>query len=158
MSKRNDTSQDRRLRFEQFEQRLVMSAQAVASLLPELNIASPAITQQSVSLESPTKQASDIAAQYGLDGKGQTVAVIDSGIAWDHYALGNGFGEGNKVVGGWDFAENDSNPYDDGPAGYHGSHVAGIIGSTDSQYTGVAQGVDLVGRDENRAHRAVRVT
>jgi hypothetical protein len=83
-------------------------------------------------------------ANYGFDGSGQTVAVIDTGIAWDHYALGHGFGDGYRVVGGWDFAENDANPYDDGPAGFHGTHVAGIIGSSDSKYNGVATGVDLV--------------
>ncbi|MFT7630527.1 MAG: subtilisin family serine protease [Mariniblastus sp.] len=144
--KPTEASEQRRLRFEQFEQRLVMSAQAVASVLPELDVAAPAITQLDISTDqSATTQASDIAAQYGLDGSGQTVAVIDSGIAWDHYALGGGYGQGNKVVGGWDFAENDANPYDDGPAGYHGSHVAGIIGSTDDQYQGVSSGVDLVG-------------
>jgi subtilisin family serine protease len=85
-----------------------------------------------------------IRSTYGFRGAGQTVAVIDSGIAYDHYALGRGFGAGSKVVGGWDFAENDSNPYDDGPAGYHGTHVAGVIGSTDASYTGIAPGVDLV--------------
>ncbi len=145
-SKIDNASQERRLKYEQFEKRLVMSAQAVTSLLPELEIAAPAITQQLVALDhAATTQASDIAAEYGLDGTGQTVAVIDSGIAWDHNALGSGYGEGHKVVGGWDFAENDDNPYDDGPAGYHGSHVAGIIASTDSQYRGVSPGVDLVG-------------
>ena len=83
--------------------------------------------------------------QYGFDGTGQTVAVIDSGIAWDHAALGGAYGEGARVVGGWDFAENDSNPYDDGGAGYHGTHVSGIIGSTDELHRGVSSGVDLVG-------------
>lgn len=81
---------------------------------------------------------------YGLRGSGQTVAVIDSGIAYDHYALGKGFGAGTRVVGGWDFAENDANPYDDGPSGFHGTHVAGIIGSSDTTYTGIAPGADLV--------------
>ena len=30
--------------------------------------------------------------QFGLGGQRQTVAVIDSGIAWDHEALGGGYG------------------------------------------------------------------
>ena len=72
------------------------------------------------------------------------MAVIDSGIAYDHVALGGGFGPGYRVVGGWDFAENDGDPYDDGPAGFHGTHVAGIVGSADSTYTGVASRADLV--------------
>ena len=83
-------------------------------------------------------------SQYGLTGGGQTVAVIDSGIAFDHVALGKGFGPGYKVVGGWDFAENDARPYDDAPAGFHGTHVAGIVGANDGVHLGVAPNVDLV--------------
>ncbi|KLU01359.1 peptidase S8 and S53 [Rhodopirellula islandica] len=84
------------------------------------------------------------------DGSGQTIAVIDSGIAYDHVALGGGYGPGYRVVGGYDFAENDDNPYDDAPAGYHGSHVAGLIagnGNLDSgeAFQGLAPGADLVG-------------
>ena len=73
------------------------------------------------------------------------MAVIDSGIAWDHVALGGGFGPGYRVVGGWDFAENDSNPYDDGPVGYHGTHVAGLLGGNADQVQGIAPGSDIVG-------------
>ena len=86
----------------------------------------------------------DAKSIFGLTGRGQTVAVIDSGIAWDHVALGNGFGAGHRVVGGWDFAESDSNPYDDAPAGFHGTAVAGVIGGSGPSNAGVATGVDLV--------------
>ncbi len=85
---------------------------------------------------------------YGFTGIGQTVVVIDSGIAFDHYALGGGFGAEYRVVGGWDFTEDDADPYDDGPEGSHGTHVAGIIGSSGDlagNNEGVAPGVDLVG-------------
>lgn len=82
---------------------------------------------------------------YGFQGTGQTVAVIDSGIAWDHMALGEGWGPGYRVVGGWDFTgDNDAHPYDDGPFGSHGTHVAGIIGSDVAAHMGVAPDVDLV--------------
>jgi subtilisin family serine protease len=83
---------------------------------------------------------------YGFLGGGQTVAVIDSGIAYDHYALGSGFGTGSRVVGGWDFTgEYDADPYDDGPSGSHGTHVSGIVGADSGSNTGVAPEVDLVG-------------
>ncbi|MEM9351981.1 MAG: S8 family serine peptidase [Planctomycetota bacterium] len=82
---------------------------------------------------------------YGFTGGGQTVAVIDSGIAWDHFALGGGFGSNYRVVGGWDFTENDADPYDDGPEGSHGTHVAGIVGADSGVDNGVAPDVDLVG-------------
>jgi len=82
---------------------------------------------------------------YGFTGSGQTVAVIDTGIAYDHSAFGGGLGADYQVVGGWDFSnENDADPYDDGFAGSHGTHVAGIIGSNDATNPGVAPGVDLV--------------
>jgi subtilisin family serine protease len=114
--------------------------------------------QQSVQttnhVQSPLSAAAAIRDRFGIDGRGQTVAVIDTGIAWDHYAFSHpnpngrpivGLGAGFRVVGGWDFAENDANPYDDGPAGYHGTHVAGIVGANYGDHQGVAPGVDLVG-------------
>lgn len=82
--------------------------------------------------------------RYDLRGAGQTVAVIDTGIAWNHVALGEGFGPGYRVVGGWDFAENDPDPYDDPPAGYHGTHVAGLVGGQSDLLQGVAPDADLV--------------
>ncbi len=88
-----------------------------------------------------------VRANYGFTGIGQTVAVIDSGIAYDHNALGGGYGSNYRVVGGWDFAENDADPYDDGAEGSHGTHVAGIVGATgdnNGNNVGVAPGVDLV--------------
>lgn len=141
--------------FEKLEDRRVFSGQSVAAiavntevLLPEY---APELTQQVETTSDSTRSASQLSGadqveqQYGFTGSGQTVAVIDSGIAWDHYALGGGYGENHRVVGGWDFAENDANPYDDGGAGYHGTHVTGIIGSSDPKYRGVSSGVDLVG-------------
>lgn len=147
--------QSRLSRFEEFEKRLVMSAQAVASVLPEFDAASSPVQpadqvdvttfadSQTNSLTT-TAAAAAIGNSYGLDGTGQTIAIIDTGIAFDHIALGGGFGEGYQVVGGYDFAENDDNPYDDGSTGFHGTHVAGIVGSNDLRYTGVAPGADLV--------------
>ena len=102
--------------------------------------------EQTLASAHGTTGLNDVRGNYGFTGVGQTVAVIDSGIAYDHYALGGGFGANYRVVGGWDFTgENDADPYDDGTEGSHGTHVAGIIGSTDSTHEGVAPGVDLVG-------------
>ena len=132
-----------------------MSAQAVASVLPEFDPASSPVqpadqvnvttfADTQTSELSPTAAAAAIGESYGLDGTGQTIAIIDTGIAFDHIALGGGFGEGFQVVGGYDFAEMDDNPYDDGSTGFHGTHVAGIVGSNDLRYRGVAPGADLV--------------
>lgn len=102
---------------------------------------------QSLSSAHDLTGLTQVRSNYGLIGTGQTVAVIDSGIAWDHFALGGGLGSSYRVVGGWDFTEeNDANPYDDGPAGLHGTHVAGVIGAdrVGTADDGVAPGVDLV--------------
>ena len=136
-------------RYEIFEERIVLSAHPLPTLWLD--------PFESESLESPYSEVAPAlqgwnslrpfangGGHYGLDGSGQTVAVIDSGIAYDHQSLGGGFGDGFRVVGGWDFAENDADPYDDGPAGFHGTHVAGIVGGDDDKYMGVASGVDLV--------------
>lgn len=96
----------------------------------------------------PTTQASGFENLIGLDrafstynyrGQGYTVAVIDTGIDYRHPALGGGFGV--RVVDGWDFVNNDSDPMDDNG---HGTHVAGIIGSSSGTYPGVAPNVNLV--------------
>lgn len=142
--------------FEACERRLVLSAQLMFDLLGDQALelhGDVALVPHAdaVPIESHLKEAhaasgwNTVQQQFGLTGKGQTVAVIDSGIAWDHVALGKGLGPGYRVVGGWDFTEeNDANPYDDGPLGFHGTHVAGIIGSDDASHPGVAPDVDLV--------------
>ena len=86
----------------------------------------------------------DWLAARGLTGKGQIVAIIDSGIAYRHEAFGGGLGPTARVVGGFDFAEGDVDPNDDAPAGYHGTHVAGIVGGQDGSRSGVAPEVALV--------------
>ncbi len=120
------------------------------ALHSHLESITPGLQTADVPLESHMREAhlatgwNQVQQQFGLSGTGQTVAVIDSGVAWDHVSLGGGYGPGYRVVGGWDFAENDALPYDDGPAGFHGTHVSGIIGSDDSVHRGVAPDVDLV--------------
>ena len=137
--------------FERVEERFLMTARPVGDFFldPRMIEASEAHTESVHASLADVHNISGVnhsREMYGFDGRGQTVVVIDSGIAYDHYALGGGIGDGYRVVGGWDFTEeNDSNPYDDGPGGFHGTHVAGIIGSSDSVHSGVAPGVDLVG-------------
>jgi subtilisin family serine protease len=63
------------------------------------------------------------------------VAIIDSGVDYNHAAFAPGFGAGAKVIGGWDFVNDDADPMDD--AG-HGTHVAGIVAGNGGGVTGVA--------------------
>ncbi|MCK4429181.1 MAG: S8 family serine peptidase, partial [Candidatus Aenigmarchaeota archaeon] len=75
-------------------------------------------------------------------GGGETVCVIDTGINYNHSDFGgaNGF-PSNKVIGGYDYSNNDAYPWDDHG---HGSHCAGIIASQDSTYKGAAPDAKIV--------------
>jgi hypothetical protein len=70
-----------------------------------------------------------------VTGVGITVAVIDTGIDYTHPDLGAGIGPGYKVIGGYDFFNNDSDPMDDNG---HGTHVAGIIAADGLSVKGIA--------------------
>ncbi|KAG8734128.1 hypothetical protein FRC11_011391 [Ceratobasidium sp. 423] len=76
----------------------------------------------------------------GIYGKGITIGIIDTGVDYNHPALGAGFGPGHKIVGGYDFVGDaytgrpgtpapapDNDPLDE--CNGHGTHVAGIIGA-----------------------------
>lgn len=92
--------------------------------------------------------------EMGYTGLGVKVAVMDTGIDYDHPDLGGCFGPGCRVAMGWDFVGDDYNADDTSPtynpiptpdpdpddcAG-HGTHVAGIIGANGT-VVGVAPGV-----------------
>lgn len=197
MGKKNRRSLLRTARFENFEERLALSAQPLAALTPdEAPVVKPfgevapvehfsPPTIDPVKLEasqsplaeapmlshlgqadfqlsaSPVEQAggdidpllnaahaatgvNDVYNDYGFTGATQTIAVIDSGVDYLHGSLGGGFGSDYRVVGGWDFAEGDADPYDDGPAGFHGTHVAGIAASDHASFRGVTPEADVV--------------
>lgn len=89
----------------------------------------------------------------GIRGAGIKVAVVDTGIDYDHPALGGCFGEGCLVSFGTDLVgdaytggatppQPDDDPDD---CGGHGSHVAGIVAAQVNPYgfTGAAPDVTL---------------
>jgi type VI secretion system secreted protein VgrG len=80
-------------------------------------------------------------SNFGVDGTGMTVAVIDTGVNYAHEALGGGIGSGHKVVTGYDFTQNSSDPQ--ATSSQHGTAVAGLIASSDPNYPGVAPGADI---------------
>ncbi len=71
----------------------------------------------------------------GIDGSGLAVAVIDTGIEYNHPLLAPNY------ITGVDFVNNDNDPLDDEG---HGTHVAGTVGAAD-ETIGVAPDVELIG-------------
>ncbi|HUQ34061.1 MAG TPA: S8 family serine peptidase, partial [Pyrinomonadaceae bacterium] len=56
-----------------------------------------------------------------LTGVGKRIAIIDTGVDYTHPDLGGCLGANCKVIGGWNFLADNSNPLDDNG---HGTHVA----------------------------------
>jgi minor extracellular serine protease Vpr len=69
----------------------------------------------------------------GYDGEGIKIAVIDTGVDHLHPDL-FGFGPGGKIIGGYNFVDEDKMPLD---TNGHGTEVSGIIAS-DGQLRGIA--------------------
>lgn len=95
------------------------------SLAP-VPLAQPASSPTSLRTRNPRSLAG---------GAGVTIAIIDTGIDYTHPALAG------KVIGGYDFVNDDTNAMDDHR---HGTHVAGIIAAESAEVTGVATGVRLL--------------
>ena len=77
--------------------------------------------------------------RLGFDGTGIKVAVIDTGVDYNHTDI-SGFGPHGKVVGGYDFVENDNFPQD---TNGHGTEVAGII-AANGNLKGVSPGARIL--------------
>ena len=75
----------------------------------------------------------DLPILEGIDGEGITVAIIDTGVDFNHPDL-LGWGEDGKVIGGYNFVQTNQPPLDNNG---HGTQVAGVI-AADGEIVGIA--------------------
>lgn len=123
----------------------IASLEGVKSVQRVYTFEQPDSTEASPDLATAIAQtgADIVQNEMGYTGKTIKVAVMDTGIDYDHPDLGGCFGPSCRVFTGWDFVGDayDANPnnptynpvptpdpFPDDCAG-HGSHVAGIIGA-----------------------------
>ena len=104
-----------------------------------------ALLKDSVLLINATATHNLQISGINLTGAGQTVCIIDTGVNYSHSDLGGCYGNNNassscKVLGGWDYVNSDSNPYDDEG---HGTHLAGIVAANGS-INGVAPEAKII--------------
>ncbi len=90
----------------------------------------------------------------GYTGAGVVVAILDTGVNYRHADISGNMwdgvcnGENGEVLypnHGWDFVDNDNDPFDGDVLDGHGSHVAGIVAGNNSVYqSGIAPGSTIM--------------
>ncbi|KAI9597178.1 peptidase S8/S53 domain-containing protein [Syncephalis fuscata] len=83
---------------------------------------------------------------HSVTGKNVKIGIIDSGVDYNHIALGGGFGQGYKIAHGYDFVGDHFNgknrPYSSekplDTCNGHGTAVAGIMAASHPLISGVA--------------------
>ena len=93
----------------------------------------------SLSLMNATLVHNKLINNLNLTGKGQTICILDTGINYSHNDLGGCFGDGCRVISGYDYVNDNNDPYDDNG---HGTHVAGIA-AANGNIKGVAPEANL---------------
>ncbi|MEM6795322.1 MAG: S8 family serine peptidase [Acidobacteriota bacterium] len=115
------------------------------SQMPEVEQIELMPVYQKMDAEShPLANVDDLHAA-GFTGKGVTIAIIDDGFDLDHPAFG-GFSSfpNSKIVGGRDFADNDSDPDIDCNRQFHGTAVAGVAAGNGGGVLGTAPDAAIV--------------
>src|SRR3989344_3039716 len=103
------------------------------SILIQYDHPMQAFLQDSTKLVNATRTWAATSAGLNITGRGETICILDTGLNYSHADLGgcsaSDFSNGNcaKAPSGWDFVNNDADPYDDNG---HGTHVAGIAAAS----------------------------
>ncbi|MDC0702961.1 MULTISPECIES: S8 family serine peptidase [Priestia] len=131
----------------------VASLPGVKAIYPSVEYHTTEVKSKEVSAEEYGSEmdksiyyvGADQAWKSGYTGKNMTVAVIDTGVDYDHPDLKPAF----EKYKGWDFVDDDKDPQETpagdpkGEATTHGTHVAGTI-AADGKIKGVAPDAHLL--------------
>ncbi len=121
------------------------ASDAVKAVYPD-EIITLDITESAEIINATKVWAMQNSSGNNITGEGITIAIIDSGIDYTHPDLGAcdtpEFLEGSceKVIGGYDFVNDDNDPFDDNG---HGTHCAGIA-AADGTVKGIAPKAKLL--------------
>jgi len=120
-----------------FENQAGFSAEVTSETLEKL-LTDPLVVSIEPDLELQPHLAQGISVMAGMtyrgiyDGQGISIAVCDTGIDYNHPMFGEGSFPNSKVIGGYDIADNDADPFPDilGDDDAHGTCCAGIAAGT----------------------------
>lgn len=101
------------------------------------------IVKTSLTESVPLIRADKVWTDLGTQGDGITVGILDTGIDYKHPALGGNESSTfptEKIIGGYDFINEDNDPMDDH---FHGTHCAGIVAADNEIIKGVAPKASL---------------
>lgn len=132
---------------------IIRRVDGVRAIWPVIPVSMPTTTAISPDLATALSMTGADVAQneLGFSGKGVRVAIMDTGVDYQHPDLGGCFGAGCRVAKGWDFVGDAFNADPASPAynpvpvpdpdpddcNGHGTHVAGIVGAKAASATGV---------------------
>jgi subtilisin family serine protease len=126
-----------------------VTADGLEELLSQPDVIS---ISEDIPLKAHTNQGislmNSLAPRNIYDGSGIAIAIVDTGIDTSHPRLGNsGTFPNTKVIGGYDFGDNDPDPRPNTSGEAHGTACAGIaagdIDTTGDYIGGVAPGAKL---------------
>ena len=113
--------------------------------IPDGEVIETMLSDRATNQWNVTKVKADDVWNLGYTGQGVIVAIIDTGVNYDHTDIKNNMWDGGDdfPLHGWDFINNDNDPMDDKG---HGTHCAGTISSygTNGKQCGIAKDAKIM--------------
>lgn len=111
--------------------------------LEEMGTENGNVTRDATIEWNVSRVQADRAWELGYTGSGVVVAIVDSGVNYNHTDISNNMWTNSQGYHGYDYVNYDNYPLDDHQ---HGTHCAGTVAGygTNGKKTGVAPGVKIM--------------